>query len=65
MAMISLLARLKRDRRGATAVEYVMMAAILGIVAIVGAQKLTSEVGRLQTEVAGTITAAKPAAAGD
>lgn len=50
--------RMLRDRRGASALEYVMMAAILGIVAMVGSQQISGEVIRMQGEVTDKVAGA-------
>ncbi len=52
---VHLLDRLARDRRGATAIEYGLIAALIAVAAIGGMSALGTDLGALFTSIGGNL----------
>lgn len=56
--MTNLIKRFAQDESGATAIEYSLIAALIGVVLIAGATTLGTTISAKFTSIAGTISAA-------
>jgi len=54
--MLSLFRRLARDERGATAIEYTLIASLIAVAAIASARTVGSKVSNVLTNVANSMT---------
>ena len=61
--MKKLLAQFRKNEDGATAIEYALIAGLIGVVIIAGATTLGNNVSAKFTDVAGKVSAAGGAAA--
>lgn len=59
--MSSIIQRFTKDRAGATAIEYVLLAALIAVAIIAGATMLGTEINNTFTEVTDALQGAQPA----
>ena len=54
--MLSIFRRLAKDQRGATAIEYTLIASLIAVAAIASMRSVGSKVGNVLNNVAGAMT---------